>query len=489
MTKMKKSVALFAAFISLLLVCCCSRVPSGGFQTSDIRVEIFPDYKDVTIPSNIAPLNFHYDEKLFSKATTSFSVGNKRAVIHGLDVRWNVRKWKRFICGNEGDSIMVSARLVSDGVVMEDKWHIFISSDPMDGYLTYRLIEPSYQMWNEVEIVERNVGTFDETVICDHLHTDNSCMNCHIHVQQRGDLSMFYIRGPQGGAILNEGGKLRKLELRTGSMVSGTVYGEIHPEGRFGVFSTNVVIPGLHSFPGRRMEVYDTASDLSVVDFEENKIINHPHLNREDKFETFPCFSADGNYIFYCVADTLSLPGEIKDLKYSLVRSSFNPGTGMVAEQVDTIWSGPAHNASACHPKTSPDGRWIMFTVASYGTFPINHNESELRLIDLISGEEVPLDSIKGDHSDTYHSWSSNGRWFVFASKRGDGQYGKPYFCHLDADGNPGKPFVLPQRSPRFYDNYLKSFNIPDIGSSSTGLDVRKTHIIYKSGKEVLTEL
>lgn len=478
------TVALSLAFCFVLES--CSKTVFDSVYGSDGPAIIYPDYKEVTIPSNIAPLNFYYAMDDVVSASTSFSIGERTVTKNGIEVKWGLAQWKKFLSDAAGMSINVKAEIKTSEGVIEDSWNIFVSEDTIDPFLTYRLIEPSYQMWNEVEIVERNIETFDETVICDHLHTDNSCMNCHIHVRQRGDLSMFYIRGPKGGAILNEGGKLRKLELRTDGMVSGTVYGEIHPEGRFGVFSTNVVIPGLHSFPGKRMEVYDTASDLSVVDFEDNKMINHPHLNREDKLETFPCFSADGNSVFYCVADTLSLPEKIYDLKYSLVRSSFNPETGMVSEQVDTVWSGPAHNASVCHPKASPDGRWIMFTVASYGTFPINHNESELHLIDLISGEEVSLNSIKGDHSDTYHSWSSNGRWFVFASKRGDGQYGKPYFCHLDSDGNPGRPFVLPQRSPRFYENFLKSFNIPDIGSASTGMNVRKTQKIYNSGKEVL---
>lgn len=40
-------------------------------------------------------------------------------------------------------------------------------------------------------------------------------LNCHTHAQQRGDLSMFYIRGKHGGAILNRNGELRKLTLKS----------------------------------------------------------------------------------------------------------------------------------------------------------------------------------------------------------------------------------------------------------------------------------
>ena len=86
--------------------------------------------------------------------------------------------------------------------------------------------------------------------------------------------------------------------------------------------------------------------------------------------------------------------------------------------------------------------------IADYGTFPIWHRETDLKLMDLQNGQIDSLPTINSDRSDTYHSWSSNSRWFVFASKRGDGQYGKPYFAYISPDGTAGKPFVLlPKRS------------------------------------------
>ena len=129
-----------------------------------------------------------------------------------------------------------------------------------------------------------------------------------------------------------------------------------------------------------------------------------------------------------------------------------------------------------------------MFTVAEYGTFPLFHTECTLYLIDLKTGQAKALDCIKGDKSDTYHSWSSNSRWFVFASKRGDGQYGKPYFCYIDAEGNLTKPFVLPQKSSKFYGYNLKSFNVPDLGNASTGMTVRDASRMFKSKNEVFTQ-
>lgn len=458
---------------AVLAVSACKGIDYTAVDGSEGPLVIYPDYKEVTVPANIAPLNFHYAMKGARKASTTFTAGDKSVTIKGSEVEWPVRKWKSFIAGAEGKTISVSAEVAVEGETVTDNWNIYVSNDPMDGYLTYRLIEPSYQMFHEVSIEERCVEDFSETTICDFKNTDNACMNCHTHAQQRGDLSFYYIRGAKGGTVLNRDGKLRKLTLNAPGMLSGTVYGEIHPEGRYGVFSTNVILPSLHTMAQNRMEVYDSASDLTVADFDNDVMINLPHIARADKLETFPCFSADGSSVFYCSADTVALPQDIRDLKYSLLRAAFDAESGRISEAADTVWNGPANNASVCHPKASPDGRWLMFTVADYGTFPLYHTECTLCLMDLETLEIKKLDSVKGDKSDTYHSWSSNSRWFVFASKRGDGQYGKPYFCHMDENGNVSKPFVLPQRSSHFYELNLKSFNVPDMGNASTGMTVK----------------
>jgi hypothetical protein len=468
----------------LLALGCGGKEFNTAVDGSKGPLVIYPDYKEVTIPANIAPLNFRYAMQGVRKARTTFTVGDRSVTIKGAEVEWNLGKWKSFLADAAGKTISVKAEAEVDGKPVTDNWSVYVSEDLMDGYLTYRLIEPSYQMYNEVSIMERCVEDFRETVICDYKHTDNACMNCHVHGQQRGDYSLYYIRGPKGGAILNKDGQLRKLTLNAPGMLSGTVYGELHPSGRFGVFSTNIIIPSYHALAENRMEVYDTASDLTVADFENNRMINLPHVARADVFETFPCFSADGEEVFWCAADTLPVPKEIQNVKYHLLRAGFDTENGHIGEKIDTLWNAVANNGSVCHPKASPDGRWLMFTVADYGTFPLFHTECTLYLMDLQNGEIRPLTEVKGDKSDSYHSWSSNSRWFVFASKRGDGQYGKPYFCHLDQDGHATKPFVLPQKNSRFYGYTVKSFNVPDLGKSSTGMTTRDATRMFKAKSE-----
>ena len=470
-----------------LLVLCVACGRKGVEVTTNSELPIYPDYMDVTVPVNIAPLNFHYTYKGIRKARTIVEYKDAVHTFDGRDVVWDVRQWKDLLSAAQGDTISFSAWISLKGGGKETlEWEVYVSQDEIDPYLTYRLIEPGYEVWHEVEIRERCIENFEERAISDWQNTNNSCMNCHIHSQARADLSMFYVRGKNGGAFLNRNGAVRKLSLNAEGLVSGTVYGEIHPSGRYGVFSTNKIIPGFHTQGSKRLEVYDTKSDLVITDFDRNELIVPEILARKDVLETFPVFSADGKSIYYCAADTLPLPRDIEKLKYSLMRVSFDAASGCAGSKPEIVWDASERNASICHPKCSPDGKWLMYTVADYGTFPIWHTECQLEMMNLHTGEIVNMDLVNSDRSDTYHSWSSDSRWFVFASKRGDGKYGRPYFSHVDENGLMTKPFVLPQEDPWLYENSLRSFNIPDLSNGPVNFDAQS---IGQMIKEAETEV
>lgn len=419
-------------------------------------VDIYPDYRDVTVPCNIAPLNFMYSGRC-GMLSTVFNAPGVSYRTRGRKVVVPEHRWQQLLEAASGSYIEVCSSAAGT-------WRIEVSPDPIDEYLTYRLIEPGYEVWDKVEIEQRRMSDFSTVTLASWKNTGNSCMNCHIH---KGKNSLFYLRGSKGGAILNRDGELRKLSLKDSTMVSATVYGDLHPGGRWGVFSTNVIMPSFHTLGSMRFEVYDRVSDLCVADFDSREMLTQPEFTRGDKFETFPCFNADGTEVYYCCADTVSLPEKIHELQYSLWKAPFDNSNGKIGEAVKV--EGPT--GSVCHPKCSPDGRWILYTVAGYGTFPLWHRECSLEMMDLQTGEFADLSAACSDRSDSYHSWSSNSRWIVFASKRGDGQYGRPYIAYIDADGTASKAFVLPQENPRHYLESFKSYNIPDLGTEPAPYD------------------
>ena len=487
---MIRSCCLYFSFILFGLFVGCSTQPSH-VKVVTMEAPIYPDYKDVSIPYNIAPLNFLHTEDATSMLVTLYGEKDSLQVSGDNQICFPLARWKEWINEERGHSIRISlqAKVGEDWLQYPD-FHWYIVPEPVDAYLTYRLIEPGYEVWNELQICERKVEDFTERVIADNNLTQGSCMNCHFHATNTGgkELSFFHLRGKGGGTVLNQSGKLRKLALKDDKMVSSAVYGDIHPTGTLGVFSSNVIIPAFHAEGTRRLEVYDTVSDLVMADFETGQLIHSPQISDSTHLETFPVFSADGREVFFCSAPAVMLPDSIHSLHYSLCRIGFDTKTKQWGTKVDTLWKATSRKGSACFPKPSPDGRFLLFTIADYGTFPIWHAETDLLLMDLQTGELDSLEVVNANRSDTYHSWSSNSRWFVFASKRDDGQYGKPYFVYLDASGKAHKPFVLPQEDPAYYQFTLKSYNLPDLAPypvSFTALDIRN---LYAKEAEVLTD-
>lgn len=442
---------------------------------------IYPDYTNITIPYNIAPLNFLLRNKPGMVEVHLKGETKELTIRDSYQVQFAQSLWKSLLEAEKGNTITVriTAKVGKEWIRYAPfEWQV--AADAIDPYQSYRLIEPGYEVWNAIQLRERHLESFSERVIADNNLTERSCMNCHTYGNQDPNLSFFHLRGAKGGTILNRNGELRKLDTKTDGMVSSAVYGNFHPSGRYGVFSSNIIIPAFHTYRSERLEVYDTESDIVVVDFDGNRTIPFPKDTMpEQPLRTFPVFSADGTAVYYCEAPRVALPDSIHSLMYSLHRIGFNPADGTFGSQVDTVFSAALTGKSVCHPKTSPDGRYIMYTVADYGTFPIWHRETDLQMIDLATGEINELPAVNADCSDTYHSWSSDSRWFVFASKRDDGMYGKPYFSYIDREGVAHKPFVLPQRDPAFYDYTLKSFNIPELSKGRVPFDAMDIERIY----------
>jgi len=477
--------------IALLMFFSCGR------KLQELYVDefppIYPDYANITIPCNIAPLNFVLKPPLGGKEDSPCIEVKLQGQSQSIRFRGNgkirfpERQWKKLLRAETGKTIGVTVK-----VKTKDEWMTYrsfewtVSADSIDPYLTYRLIEPGYEVWNRIQLCERNIENFSVRVFADNNLFDKACLNCHVTANQNPHCSFFHIRGEKGVTILNRDGKLRKINTRTKDMFAAATYGNFHPSGRYAVFSSNIVMPQYHTLSPVKLEVFDTASDLLVIDFVSNRMISSPLVSGADRLETFPCFSADGKRIYFCVAPAVSFPDEIRQLKYSLCAIDFDAEQGVFGLSLDTL--AGAGTKSVSFPRMSPDGRFLLYCISDYGTFPIWHPETDLAMIDIQTGEAVPMVKVNSEYSDTYHSWSSNSRWFVFASKRDDGWYGKPYFAYVDKDGKVHKPFVLPQRDPSFYDYTFKSFNIPELMTGKLPFSISDIEKVYRNGKTELFE-
>jgi Tol biopolymer transport system component len=194
------------------------------------------------------------------------------------------------------------------------------------------------------------------------------------------------------------------------------------------------------------------------------------NLSRDDRLETFPAFSPDGSTLYYCSADTHRLPAKYREMKYSLYAVSFDQATGESGTVPDTVIKASVAARSISIPRVSPNGRFLMFNVADYGAFPSYNPEADIWMMDLRSRKIYPLDSLNSSDVESYHSWSSNGRWVAFSSRRNDKLYSNIYLAYIDSNGIARKPFLLPQKDPEFYNKFLYSFNVPEFAVKPVGI-------------------
>lgn len=457
------NIILVAFFLALATSCGRKISVTGSIEGCP---EIFPDYAGVTIPSNIAPLNFSFLGEEPATLIVSGKSGERQIKGRKGLFSFPTRYWRKLMAENAGASISLTVAVRQDS-----KWLAFnpftinVSSDKIDPFLSFRLIPPGYQAWKRLGIYQRNLETYSQTAIFENSLTGGNCVNCHSYCQRDPSKMLFHARGDFGGTAMILDDKVEKLNTKTDSTISALVYPYWHPSGRYVAFSVNKTNQNFFSHNENRIEVYDSASDVVVYDVDRHEISWSPLTRSEDSFETFPTFSPDGRSLYFCSAKAVApMPQEYSKVKYSLFRIDFNPEDASFGEKVDTLYNGFKNGKSVSFPRISPDGRFLVFTLQEYGNFSIWHKDADLWASDLASGESFPLEAANSEDVDSYHSWSGNSRWLVFSSRRMDGLYTRPFFCHIDGNGQASKPFLLPQKNPlRYYADQMNSYNLPEL--------------------------
>ncbi len=483
---MKKSLSLTLRVFSYLLpltsylfLAACTTERVSDSRQESVLPHIYPDYVGVTIPANIAPLNFSMADESAMRidAVITDSQGHDLHSQGSESVDFDIDDWHQLLAQNRGHSltVTVSAKL-ADGWHTYRSFPLYVSADSIDYGLCYRLIAPGHEVWSKMGIYERNLSSFDERAVIENTQFDG-CVNCHSFNRGNPANMSLHIRGKHGATLLRQtDGSVVAYNTKTPETLGLCVYPYWHPSGRYIAYSTNITKQTFHSTHANRIEVFDEASDLQVYDVERNELLLTPILKQDSVYETFPVFSADGRSLYFCAARALPKDNhQLDSIRYSLCRIDFDPQTGHFGTSIETIVDAPAQRKSLSFPRPSYDGRFLCYTLSDYGQFSIWHHEADLFLLDLTTGASRCMNEANSGDSESFHNWSTNSRWVVFSSRRDDGLYTRPYFCHVDAKGQVTKAFMLPQRNPRrFYRERFLSFNVPDFITAPTRFDSRQ---------------
>ena len=469
---MKQIIKYILALPLLAVVACSVQVPQQYAGTDELPV-IFPEYTNVTIPCNIAPLTFRVDVEA-DGYVTCLKAGNAEVVVGGQEVAPSFDEWNALLSAAKGDSIKVDVFVETGNAWKKYRTFAFIvSEDEIDPYISYRLIPPSYVAYEKLTINQRCLSTYDEDVVYSNMLIDaepkGQCINCHSYKNYKTDNMQFHVRQTKGGTVFVHDGDVKKVDMKCDSTISAGVYPAFNPKYDIVAYSVNTTGQIFHTKHSNKVEVQDTLSDIIVynpVNETVTKVACDPNA-----LEVFPTWSPDGQTLYYCVADVrcenpaktrvTQLVENYKDIKYDILRRRWNPETGAFGD-AEIVFRSSALGKSATFPRVSPCGKYLLFALGEYGCFHIWHKDADLYLLNLEDGLYWALEEANSPFAESYHSWSSNGKWILFASRRLDNNYSRLHIAHVNGDGSSAKAFVLPQETSGYYDFFDRSYNVPE---------------------------
>ena len=496
---MKPFSLLFLLTALLIATGCGSPDIPAQYTPSETRLNLYPDYTGgITIPPNICPLNFlvRNEGDRFIAVLSGKDKQLKADARADGKIIFDETEWDNLLAANRNSKLTLTVYAETEsGWVRYPDETIRVAAEEIDPYLSYRLIEPGYELYRQVGLYQRNLTNYEVKTIYENNRTfdaaHNHCVNCHNYQAYSTRNMLFHVRGMHGGTLIAANGSIGKINPKNDSILGSAVYPSWHPTQPWIAFSSNKTGQTFHMAHSEKVEVVDTSSDLIFYDAQEQTVSNI--LRTRETLETFPCWHPDGTRLYYC-AVTLpalaSLPDSLHaryiiahydSIRYNVMRIDFDPSTrrfGTPEVEVDCQSAGK----SASVPRVSPDGRYLLFTLGDYGQFHIWHKSADLYVKDLRNGEVRRLDHANSTDVDSYHTWSSNGRWIVFSSRRDDGSYTRPYIAYFDPSGQDGKAFMLPQADPEQNLLLLKSYNVPELTKDAvmqTPEDFRK--VIYET--------
>ena len=426
-----------------MMVCLWACKGSDGDKLVDALPPMYPDYPNVTLPLNIAPLNFllrtsteRVEVRLRGKSGESTFIGSNGKI------QFPEKEWHALLQRECGGKIEVSVRAQQGDEWLRYKaftWQIV--PEQLDTYIVYRQISPEGEN-RHVELCEREVGNFHERKI---MQEETDGVMPHLSVN-----TLYNMTDARSNNVV-------VLWMPERAMTTSS-------DCLWEYFGTQSRLCAINRENGQSRILADTLSGQTV--------------------RAFPALSADGRSLYYSEA-----PAAVRDSLdawcFSIYHRKFNSQNLTWADAVDTVYYSDTVKVSVVELSLSPDGQYLLFATTAYGLPSSGHRDSDLRMLHLNSGRLDSLEFVNTEAAEGQPSWTSDSHWFVFMSKKGDGLYGKPYFCYVDSAGVAHKPFMLPQRDPARYDYMLESLENPMMVSRPMESDAfRKTNEIINENTE-----
>jgi Tol biopolymer transport system component/Flp pilus assembly protein TadD len=344
-----------------------------------------------------------------------------------------------------------------------------ISSDPVGAPIFYRDVPlPFRHVLNNIDSIRWHLGDVSSYRPPVLLTGMKVCGNCHSFTPDGKTMAMDVDYGSDKGSYVITDVRPQTIMAKD-TLISWSDYrrqdkeptfgllSQISPDGRYVVSTVKdrsvfAVVDELYY----SQRFFPVAGILVVYDRQTKEF--SPLRGADDRrcVQSNPVWSPDGKTILFARSDAYTLAG-LKDpssavvekdevaeffeggrkFRYDVFRIDFNEGRG----GTPTPLHGASGNGMSNYfPRFSPDGRWIVFCQSD--SFMLLRPDSTLYILPSAGGTPRKMRCNFPGKMNSWHSWSPNARWLVFASKA-NGPFTQLWLTHIDAQGNDSPPVLL----------------------------------------------
>jgi hypothetical protein len=435
-------------------------------QWESARLRIVRPYDRSSYPNNLAAPTVRWEDRENNAWQVTVSVPGNSAPVQTLTnhtwwtpdaLTWSAIKASggKWVELEVRGCRAVGGKRVSK-TVSSDTVRFRVSLYSTDPLIVYRLVTPLFSTWKTPDIKYYVVSTGESRMFLP--GKDTYCTNCHsfpgsttVPVE---DLNMAIAVRSQ--VVLENSRRILGLynfHRREGKALNiDSFFMGWRADGR------KVAVTGGHGVLIRSLitletqEFYVYSADIVIVD--PGTLETQPLLGAGEPglMESFPNWSPDGRTIMFARAEEIS-GRQYSERRYDLYTVPYSDGKGGKAEPVP----GASHNGrSNFAPRYSPNGRWVVFNQCDFGS--LVSPTADLFIMSTEPGAVPRRLECNWEYAmDSHHSWSSNGRWLLFASKRDDGIFARLYVTEIDDDGHASPPVELPGQTEA-----MMCYNVPE---------------------------
>jgi len=435
-------------------------------------LKIIRPYDGASFPINIAPPEIFWDDSIDNIWLLKITIpGHEDSPIIVLTDKksWRPDKklWNKIkkLGVNKYLSLEIRGCLYKNGkrvgdLVYRDKIRFRISPFPLDDLVVYRLVSPLFHPQKTPNVYYRHVNSFEEDLFVEGKNL--YCTNCHFF-PKRADIKpekeILAIAVRDQLPFRKMEGKAKRIlgifKFSTGqgkTFAINSFFMSWSPDAQKVAVTMGKSVSIRPCITLETQQFFVLGSDIYIVDVENNKVWPLKGASDPDYMENFPTWSPDGKYIIFCRAKEPER-GALETIRFDLYRIPYNNGKGGKAIPI----KGASFNGKSNYaPRYSPNGKWVVFNEADSASLVEPTSDLYIMPADL-SRPPRKLECNVDYAMDSWHSWSLNSRWLLFATKRDDGIFARIYITEIDENGHASPPVKLPLKSEP-----MMCFNVPE---------------------------